>query len=214
MKKFNFVAKTKTSWIAAGVLTAIISVPASAQWYAGAGVGSSNVTGINGSETDGPNNFTLSGGTRATSWKLYGGYQFTPNWGVEAQYTDLGKRSATVTLSGAVVGSGGLNASASQWGIAGTGTLPLSNNFYLLGKLGVSRNKIDNVTATIGGVTVSGSGTGKTDLLAGLGVGYNFNKNVGVRFEYENFGKFSSNGGVGGSAIKGDNWGISLKYAF
>ncbi len=45
-------------------------------------------------------------------------------------------------------------------------------------------------------------------------VGYNFNKNVGVRFEYENFGKFSSNGGVGGSAIKGDNWGISLKYAF
>ena len=213
MKKFNLIAKT--SWIAAGVLTAIISVPASAQWYAGAGVGSGNATGFNGSEAvTATTNVTISGGTRATSWKLYGGYQFTPNWGVEAQYTDLGKRSATATFSGAVVGSAGLNASASQWGIAGTGTMPLSNNFYLLGKLGVSRNEIDNVTATFGGVTYSGSGTSKTDLLAGLGVGYNFNKNVGVRFEYENFGKFSSNGGVGGSAIKGDNWGISLKYAF
>lgn len=213
MKKFNLVAKT--SWIAAGVLTAIISVPASAQWYAGAGVGSSNATGLNGSgAVTATTNVTISGGTRATSWKLYGGYQFTPNWGVEAQYTDLGKRSATATFSGAVVGSAGLNASVSQWGIAGTGTMPLSNNFYLLGKLGVSRNEIANVTATVGGVTYSGSGTSKTDLLAGLGVGYNFNKNVGVRFEYENFGKFSSNGGVGGSAIKGDNWGISLKYAF
>ena len=213
MKKFNLVAKT--SWIAAGVLTAIISVPASAQWYAGAGVGSSNATGLNGSgAVTATTNVTISGGTRATSWKLYGGYQFTPNWGVEAQYTDLGKRSATATFSGAVVGSAGLNASASQWGIAGTGTMPLSNNFYLLGKLGVSRNEIANVTATFGGVTYSGSGTSKTDLLAGLGVGYNFNKNVGVRFEYENFGKFSSNGGAGGSGIKGDNWGISLKYAF
>ena len=213
MKKFNLVAKT--SWIAAGVLTAIISVPASAQWYAGAGLGSRNFTGINGSgAVTATTNVTISGGTRATSWKLYGGYQFTPNWGVEAQYTDLGKRSATATFSGAVVGSAGLNASASQWGIAGTGTMPLSNNFYLLGKLGVSRNEIANVTATVGGVTITGSGTRKTDLLAGLGVGYNFNKNVGVRFEYENFGKFSSNTGVSGSAVKGDNWGISLKYAF
>ena len=92
--------------------------------------------------------------------------------------------------------------------------MPLSNKFYLLGKLGVSRNEIDNVSATVGGVTITASGARKTDLLAGLGVGYNFNKNVGVRFEYENFGKFSSTGGVGGSAIKGDNWGISLKYAF
>lgn len=212
MKKFNLIAKM--SWIAAGVLTAIISVPASAQWYAGAGVGSSNATGINGSERDGLNNFTLSGGTRATSWKLYGGYQFTPNWGVEAQYTDLGKRSPRLTISGPGGGSAGLNASPSQWSIAGTGTMPLSNNFYLLGKLGVSRNKIDNATVTVGTFTESIRGTSKTDLLAGLGVGYNFNKNVGVRFEYENFGKFSSNGGVGGSAIKGDNWGISLKYAF
>ena len=213
MKTFNLIAKT--SWIAAAVLTAIISVPASAQWYAGAGVGSSNVTGINGSgAATATTNFTISGGTRATSWKLYGGYQFTPNWGVEAQYTDLGKRSPTLTISGPGGGSGGLNVSPSQWSIAGTGTMPLSNNFYLLGKLGVSRNKIDNATVTVGGITVSGSGTRKTDFLAGLGVGYNFNKNIGVRFEYENFGKFSSNGGVGGSSIKGDNWGISLKYAF
>ena len=197
------------------MLTAIISVPASAQWYAGAGVGSSNATGINGSgAVTATTNVTISGGTRETSWKLYGGYQFTPNWGVEAQYTDLGKRSPTLTISGPGGGSAGLSVSPSQWSIAGTGTMPLSNNFYLLGKLGVSRNEIDNVTATVGGVTITASGARKTDLLAGLGVGYNFNKNVGVRFEYENFGKFSSNTGVSGSAIKGDNWGISLKYAF
>ena len=212
----NFFQFKKAARITLGTLAAIVAIPASAQWYAAVGVGSSSITGMNGSgAVTATTNGTISGFSNETTWKLYGGYQFTPNWGLEAQYTDLGKRSGTLTLSGAVVGTAGLSASASEWGLAGTGTIPLSNNFYLMGKLGASRNRTDNVTATIGAVSLAGNAQNKTGLLAGLGIGYNINKNLGIRLEYEDFGKFSSNGGINGtSSIRADNWAISLKYAF
>ncbi len=209
MKKFNLVAKT--SWIAAGVLTAIISVPASAQWYAGAGVGSGKSSGINGTTTIGAVNVTTTGDASRTSWKLLGGFQFTPNWGLEAQYTALGNRTITAT-AGATTGTG--SASANQWSLAGTGTMPLSNGFSLMGKLGASRNQINGGNFCAGATCGNLGSSSRTDLLAGVGVGYSFNKNIGIRAEYENFGKFSSNGGAGGNAIKADNWAISLIYSF
>ena len=194
---------------------ATLSSAASAQFYVGGGVGTSKSTGFNGTTAvTATTNATVTGDKNQTSWKLYGGYQFTPTWGLEAQYANLGNRSVPFTFSGAVVGTGTASARAQQFSLAATGTLPLSNNFYLMGKLGASRNSIGTISGSVGTVSFTSNGTNKTDLLAGVGVGYNFNKNWGARVEYENFGKFSSNGGVNGNAIKADNWSISVKYAF
>ena len=194
---------------------ATLSSAASAQLYVGGGVGTSKVTGLSGTTAlTATTNGTFTGDKNQTSWKLYGGYQFTPTWGLEAQYANLGNRSVPFTFSGAVVGTGALSARAQQFSLAATGTLPISNNFYLMGKLGASRNSIGTVSASAGGATITSNGSNKTDLLAGVGVGYNFNKNWGARVEYENFGKFSSNGGINGNAIKADNLSISVKYAF
>ena len=194
---------------------ATLSSAASAQLYVGGGVGTSKSTGLSGTTAvTATTNATFSGDKSQTSYKLYGGYQFTPTWGLEAQYSDLGNRSASFAFSGAVVGTGALSARAQQFSLAATGTLPISNNFYLMGKLGASRNSICTVSASAGGATITSNGSNKTDLLAGVGVGYNFNKNWGARVEYENFGKFSSNGGINGNAIKADNLSISVKYTF
>jgi OOP family OmpA-OmpF porin len=203
--------------MAAAIAGAFVAAPASAQWYVGGGVGSAQAKLGTASASSGGVTASVQGNSSSdTSYKIYGGYQFTPNWGVEAQYVNLGKYNYSITSNVAGV-SGSGSYKPESWGLAGTGTLPLSNNFYLMGKLGVAFNKVRD-----GGFCVSGPGGSacgnvgngnKTDLLAGLGVGYNFNKNIGVRVEYENFGKMSK-GDSGSGNIKGDNWAVSLKYSF
>jgi OOP family OmpA-OmpF porin len=121
---------------------------------------------------------------REDSWKLYAGYQFDRTWGMEVAYTDLGQyRGADVE----------------SWSLAGTGTMPLNEKWALLGKLGASANRTD----------FAGGGD-HTALLVGLGVSYSMNKNMGLRLEYEDFGKLSD---VGNDS-HGKNVSISLKYGF
>lgn len=154
----------KKIFMAAAVIAAFAAFPASAQLYLGGGVGEA--------KTD----------TRETSWKLYGGYQFTPTWGLELGYNDLGKyRGADVE----------------SYTVAGTGTVPLNERWSLIGKVGAAENRPD-----VGGK--------RTALLLGVGVGYTLSKNVGMRLEYEDFGKLADAGG----SPRGKNVGLSLKYSF
>lgn len=153
---------------AAALSAALIAGPASAEAYLGGGIGAS--------KTD----------TRETSWKVYGGYQFSPIWGAELGYTDLRRyRGANIEA----------------WSLAGTGTLALGQNWSLLGKVGAVSNRAH----------FSGA-SNRTDLLLGVGVGYAMSKNLGVRLEYEDYGKLSDNGN--GNNSRGNNLGLSLKYAF
>jgi OmpA-OmpF porin, OOP family len=200
--------------MAVAVAGAFVAAPASAQWYAGVGVGSAKTSMGTNSFGVGATNFSFTQrDSRDTSWKLYGGYQFTANWGAELQYVDLGRYGYRLTSGANESTSGG---KADSWGLAGTGTLPLGSGFSLMGKLGIARNSLSvgSTSVTNTGVTgtVSGSST-STALLAGVGLGYNFNRNVGIRAEYENFGKMGQFNNGGGS-VRGDNWAISLKYSF
>ncbi len=154
--------------IAATISAALVAGQASAQMYLGAGVGSS--------KTD----------NREDSWKLYGGYQFNPAWGLELGYTDLGQyRGADVE----------------SYSLAGTGTMPLGERWALLGKLGVASNRPHFAGAD-----------NHTDALVGLGVGYSLSKNIGLRLEYEDFGKLSK--ASTGENSRGRNLGLSMKYGF
>jgi OOP family OmpA-OmpF porin len=107
--------------LAAAIAASFVAAPVFAQGYVGLGLGSSSVSGFD--RNDGFVAFT-GGNASKTSTKLLGGYQITPNWGVEAQYTALGKRAITVTpvQNGANTNS----ANASQFGIYGTGTYPIN----------------------------------------------------------------------------------------
>ena len=165
--------------------------PASAQqWYLGAGLGSA--------QAKLGNNGTVFGtSAHETGSKLIAGYQFNRTWGIEGQYAYLGNFSVNSV-------SGGGSYKPESWSLAGTGTIPLANNFYLMGKLGATSNRLRD--SNVGGGST-------TDLLAGVGVGYNFNNRWGIRGEYENYGKMAKNVNGGGD-VKGENWTISVKYSF
>ena len=120
------------------------------------------------------------------SWKLYTGVQFDPTWGLELGYTDFDSYRGS---------------DAESWSLAGTGTLPLGERWSLLGKLGAASNRAH----------FSGA-SNHTDWLVGVGVGYSMNKNLGLRLEYEDFGKLSDVST--GDNARGRNLALSLKYAF
>lgn len=153
--------------------------------------------------------------TSDTAYKIYGGYQFTPNWGVEVGYNDLGNKYSFNGAWGGVPYSGTYK--MDNWYVAATGTLPLQGGFSLIGKLGVSANKAS------GGVCVAPLGCAslgsdsKTDVMAGIGAQYTFMNHWAARLEYENYGKITSDDawGTGNSgALKADAWNISVNYAF
>lgn len=191
--------------IAAATLTA---VPAFAQGYIGFGVGSSRATGGDGTTAG----TTITGSNSSkSSYKIYGGFQFTPNWGVEAQYTDLGNRSFVLSNPLVAAGAPGSGSTrANQFSIAGTGTLPLSSSFSLIGKLGVTANRTSS-SASAGFVVNSQN---RTDAIIGVGVQYAITPALKVRLEYEDFGKFSNNSAVAGGNVRGNNTSLNLQYSF
>ena len=181
-----------------------LALPAAAQWYAGGGLGVAN-----GSLGGSSGALALAArDSRSTSFKLLGGYQFTPNWGLEMQFADLG-RFGYSACSGAVCGSG--NAALRQSSMAAVGSLPLSNNYYLMAKLGATRNQVHGGDFCAGAVCAGGVGGSRSDLISGIGLGYNFSPRVSLRLEYENFGKLVAGNGF---AAKGDNWAATLRYSF
>ena len=121
-----------------------------------------------------------------TSTKIYGGFQFNPTWGLELAMTDLDRyRGADIK----------------SWSIAGTARMPIADSWSLLGKVGATSNR----------PKFAGS-SNHSDLLLGIGVGYSLTKNVGLRLEYENFGRLSTSST--GSNSNGSNLGLSVNYTF
>ena len=92
---------------------------------------------------------------------------------------------------------------ASQFSIAGTGTLPLTSGFSLFGKLGVSANRVNG-----SGEIPSAS---KTSPLVGIGVSYNITPVLSTRLEYEDFGTVAK---FDARTVRANAYSISLKYAF
>lgn len=121
-----------------------------------------------------------------TSYKIFGGLQVSQNFGVELAYNDF---------------NGYRGQRADSWSLAGTGTLPLNMGFDIFGKLGATRNHIK-----------FGNSSHHTDLLAGVGIGYNFNRNVALRLQYEDFGDLPTD--INGRTANVTNWGLDLKYSF
>ena len=173
----------------------LMAAPVFAQGYVGLGFGSSRISGFDSGAISG-------GNANKGMTKIYGGFQFTPNWGLEAQYSDLGNRN--VTIAGVPAGS----FRTSQFSIAGTGTLPLSSGFSLLGKLGISANRL-NASAGLGPVNNANS------MLIGVGVAYNITPALSARLEYEDFGKIATiPTAVPAISARANGYSISLKYGF
>ena len=126
---------------------------------------------------------TFSSDNSDTGWKIFGGYQFHRNWGVEVGYVDLGKIGFSGTV-GAVPFTGNVDVTA--WTLALVGTMPVHQNFDIFGKLGLYNWKSKG-NATIAGIGTAAASDDGTDAMVGVGVRYNFSKNFGVQVEAEHF---------------------------
>jgi OmpA-OmpF porin, OOP family len=121
--------------------------------------------------------------------KLFGGYMFTPNLGGELMYGAFGKAKVSFAdvLNGVPVNVSG-EFKSSGWGAFLVGQYPIEN-FRLFGKIGFTR--LDNelsVTATAGQLGgAANDSDSSTEFAWGLGGTYMFNKNLGIRAEYESF---------------------------
>ena len=158
-----------------------VSAPAAAQqsdmgFYIGGAYGMSSfdidTTGITNPSVDDSD----------SGFKIFGGYQFSRNWGVEVGYVDFGKAG----ISGSILGipfTGDLGVTALT--VAGTGTMPMNESFSLLGKVGMWNWDAKANVAALG--TAGSASDSGTDLFFGVGLRYNLSKNLGLQLEVEQY---------------------------
>ncbi|GGC11483.1 hypothetical protein GCM10007205_20800 [Oxalicibacterium flavum] len=142
----------------------------------------------------------------ATGYKLYAGYNFNQNFGVEGGYTHLGKYSDSWDDGAGDSGSETIKGRALY--VAATGTLPLSEQFSLFGKLGVTQNRVKASIVENG--NFASASKSRTTGLFGVGASFHFSRNLAAVLEYENYGnvKFSD------VKLKANLVSIGLRYAF
>ena len=117
-----------------------------------------------------------------TAYKIFGGYDFTKNWGVELGYADLGKYEFNGTYGGVSVRG---DVKITAYTLVGVGTFPITDELAVFGKLGMYSWDA-KASASSGSINGSATGTG-SNALYGLGMKFNFNDHLSMRGEYERF---------------------------
>lgn len=117
-----------------------------------------------------------------TGYKIFGGYDFTKNWGLELGYADLGKYEFKGTYGGANV-KGDVKITA--YSLVGVGTFPITDDLAVFGKLGMYSWDA-KASVNSGSINNSATGTGSNGLY-GVGMKFNFTDHFSVRGEWERF---------------------------
>jgi OOP family OmpA-OmpF porin len=198
-------------------LAALGSAPALAQnaghFYGGAGIGQAQSK----IDDDRINAALISAGATSTSithdqhdasYKVFGGYQFNPYFGMEAGYFNLGEfgfKSTTTSPTGTLDG----RIKLTGMNIDMVGTLPVNDQLSLLGRVGVHNARArDTFTST--GFVVSQPNPEKKEnnYKVGFGFSYKFSQSMSLRGELE---RYRINDAVGN---KGDINVASLSLVF
>ncbi len=138
---------------------AAIQTFAQGNWYLGGAVSQSTVDERSLDEDD-------------TAGKIYAGYKFNSFVGIEGSYYDFGEisnNSSQLEIDG--------------FSLAVVGSIPLTSNFSLFGKVGAHDWDAD-ATGSIASQLISDS---DTDAFYGVGVNYDINSNWSVRGEVERY---------------------------
>jgi OmpA-OmpF porin, OOP family len=141
-------------------------------------------------------------------YRHFGGYRFTRNWGVELGYSDLGRGPDSVEPGFLVHQKFGAQTSA--WTLAGTGVLPIGKDFSLQGRLGLSVATPDaTLMAPATGIS-SAFPRYRPTVLWGFGGQYDLTGSVGLRVDYNNFGRLADDPG----GTRSDLWSINAVVRF
>ena len=156
------------------------NAPPRTPWYFGAGVGQGNLD-RSGTEITGLNNAQLD--TSETTYTLRLGYMFSPYWGIEAAYYDLGKYSFHGRTVGGTLDVDG-EAKAKSAGVNLVGVLPI-DRFDLYGRIGWTRSELKvNASAPLAPTPVNVKDK-ENGALYGVGGRWNFMPNIGLFVEWD-----------------------------
>ncbi|MBA5606986.1 outer membrane beta-barrel protein [Duganella sp. FT3S] len=142
------------------------------------------------------------GTENTTGFKLYGGYNYTNNFGAEVGYVDFRK------VEGSDSGYGASSKPSAIYAAA-TGTLPLNAQFSLFGKLGVAYNHT-TIEAWLPGQFYSTS-KNKTQAMIGIGASFALDQKITFVAEYENFGKVAEQNSLN---VKADLLSVGVRVKF
>ena len=186
-------------------------------FYVGGNVGRSSSTidfgGIS-SRTLGPGYTvnSISGNSRDTSWKLYGGYQFTPNFALEGGYYDLGNYGFTTNTTPPGTLRGDFRFRGVNMDVVGS--IPITEKFSAFARLGVTYGQTRDSFSGTGAVFVPAGSANpskrEANGKAGIGLSYAINENLAVRLEGE---RYRVNDAVGNKA-RIDLVSLGLTYRF
>ncbi len=140
-------------------------------------------------------------GESKTLFGLSYGTSINPNVDIEAAYLRHGKLKETDPSSGDSV-----SFDTQTLYVAAVGKLPIADGFHALGKLGIAVNYSD-ASLISGGTTISNSETRVSPML-GVGLSYQFTKEISGVAEYQYFDKVIDNG------PKVSTWSIGARYHF
>ena len=177
---------------AACALTAQAALAQDSGWYAGGNVGRTSATVDNaritsGLASSGLATTSISDRDRDTGYKIYGGYQLSPNFALEGGYFDLGKFGFTANTNPAGTLNGDIRLRGLNLDLVGT--LPLSERFSLLGRVGANYAQTRGTFSGTGAVGVTNPNPSKRDTNYKIGVGlqYAFTESLSMRGELERY---------------------------
>jgi OOP family OmpA-OmpF porin len=188
---------TTPALLGIAALAALAAPAAMAQgtgWYAGGNIGRTGATidddrirgGLAG---QGLVTNSIEDRERDNGYKVFGGYQFNPNFALEAGYFDLGKfgYTARTTPAGSLTG----DMSVKGLNLDLVGTLPLTERLSVLGRLGVTSTRTEGDFRSTGSARVpyasAHSSQRSTNPKWGAGLAYAFTDNLSMRLEAERY---------------------------
>jgi OOP family OmpA-OmpF porin len=178
----------KKALMALGIVAAATALPAAAQqtqhFYAGVSLGQAKYNDVC---SDLPG---FSCDNKDTAFRLFGGYQFHRNIGVELGYADLGKAKFSGRLLGTSVSG---EEEFSAFDLVAVGSWPIGDKFNVFGKLGMYHGEVKvSATASLAGLSATaGDSDSGSDFTYGLGAGFDFTRNLGARLEWQRYSGFS-----------------------
>jgi opacity protein-like surface antigen len=133
--------------------------------------------------------------------KIFGGYEFDQNWGIEAGYTRFRNADFYYGNGDGFLGKGTIRSYGAY--VAGKYSVPINENFSAYGKLGLSHSERELSAGSAWTYTERDTG-----LYGGLGVQYKLSDYAAVVAEYERYGKRKESG------PRADVVSVGLKYSF
>jgi len=202
---------------ALAVIASPYAVADDSGWYAGANVGQSRAKIDNPRITAqllgaGLVTTSIVDNNRSTGYKLFGGYRVNKNFAIEGGYFNLGRFSFVANT--AAPNAGTLNGNIKLQGVNldGVGTLPITEQFSVFGRLGLNYAQARDSFAGTGAVIVNNPNPSKNQVnyKFGAGLQYDFTDALAMRLEAE---RYRINDAVGN---KGDIdlYSLGLIYRF